>query len=47
MIIIVDYGLGNLSSIKNMFKYLDIRDVKISSDPSEINNADKVILPVK
>tara|TARA_B110000003_G_scaffold170929_1_gene170613 strand:- start:14213 stop:14821 length:609 start_codon:yes stop_codon:yes gene_type:complete len=45
MIIIVDYGLGNLSSIKNMFKYLDIRDVKISSDLSEINNADKIILP--
>jgi len=45
MIIIVNYGLGNLSSIKNMFKYLDIRDVKISSDPSEINNADKIILP--
>ena len=45
MIVIVDYGLGNHGSIKNMFKYLDIRDVKISSDPSEINNADKVILP--
>lgn len=41
MIIIVDYGLGNLASIQNMFKYLGIKGVKISSDINELNNAKK------
>ncbi len=45
MIVIVDYGLGNLGSIKNMFKYIGERDVKISSDVEEINKAEKIILP--
>ena len=45
MIAIVDYGLGNLASIKNMFKRVGERDVVISSDVSVIKNADKVILP--
>ena len=45
MIIIVDYGLGNLASIQNMLKYLEIKDVKISSSIEELNNAKKIILP--
>ena len=45
MIVIVDYGLGNLGSIKNMFKYIGERYVKISSDIEEINKAEKIILP--
>ena len=45
MIIIVDYGLGNLASIQNMLKYLGVTNVKISSDINEINNAKKIILP--
>ena len=45
MIYIVDYGLGNLASIKNMFKHIDIRDVKITSDKSELEQAEKIILP--
>ena len=45
MICIVDYGLGNLSSIKNMFKHIGIRDVKITSDKDELVKADKIILP--
>ena len=45
MIYIVDYGLGNLASIKNMFKHIDIRDVRITSDKTELEKADKIILP--
>ncbi len=45
MIYIVDYGLGNLASIKNMFKHIDIRDVKITSNKNELAKADKIILP--
>ena len=29
MIAIVDYGLGNLSSIKNMFKYINVKNVNL------------------
>lgn len=43
-IIIVDYGLGNLRSVYNALLWLGA-DVKISSKPSEIDKADKVILP--
>jgi len=44
MITIVDYGMGNLGSIKNMFKYLGI-DSCIESDPDKIKNASKILLP--
>lgn len=44
MIVIVDYGMGNLGSIQNMLKRVGA-DALISSDISEIENADKLILP--
>lgn len=44
MIAIINYGLGNLASILNMCRRLGIEAV-ISSDPSELTNADKLILP--
>tara|TARA_B110000902_G_C14269119_1_gene572492 strand:+ start:222 stop:833 length:612 start_codon:yes stop_codon:yes gene_type:complete len=45
MIVIIDYGLGNLSSIKNMLKKIGERNVIISSDLEVIKNASKIILP--
>lgn len=44
MITIVDYGLGNLSSIKSMLRRLGFQSV-ITSDPGAIREADKIILP--
>ncbi|MEW6470460.1 MAG: imidazole glycerol phosphate synthase subunit HisH [Bacteroidota bacterium] len=44
MIVIIDYEAGNVGSIKNMFKKLGC-EAKISSDPADINVADKLILP--
>lgn len=44
MIAIINYGLGNLTSILNMHKRLGIEAV-ITSDPVEIEHADKLILP--
>ena len=44
MIVIVDYGMGNLGSIQNMLKRIRA-DALISSDISEIEKADKLILP--
>jgi len=44
MITIVDYGMGNLGSIKNMFKYIGVES-KIESDLDKIKNASKILLP--
>ncbi len=44
MITIVDYGMGNLASVKNAIKrYTD--KVVVSSMPNDIKKADKLILP--
>lgn len=44
MIAILDYGMGNLKSIYNMFKKVGI-DAIITSDVEEIKKADKYLLP--
>jgi imidazole glycerol-phosphate synthase subunit HisH len=44
VITIVDYGIGNLGSIYNMFKKIGINS-KITCDPDEINKAEKLVLP--
>lgn len=44
MITIVDYGMGNLGSIKNMFKYIGVEST-IQSDVDKIKNASKILLP--
>lgn len=43
-IVIIDYGMGNIGSISNMFKYLGFSAV-VSSDPKVIASADKLVLP--
>lgn len=45
MLVIIDYGVGNLTSIKNMLKKIGYRDVAISNDRSKIKEAKKLILP--
>lgn len=45
MIVIVDYGMGNLGSILNMLKKIGAPPSIISSDPKEIQGAKKLILP--
>jgi len=44
MIVIIDYGLGNLGSVANMLKKIGVQAV-VSSDPVVIASADKLILP--
>lgn len=44
MIVIIDYGIGNLGSIKNMLRKIG-KEAKISSDAEDIKSADKLILP--
>ena len=44
MIAVVDYDVGNLSAIVNMYKRLGLL-CEITSDPVKIKSADKIILP--
>jgi glutamine amidotransferase len=44
MVIIVDYGMGNLGSITNMLKKVG-HEAVVSSNPQEILHATKLILP--
>ena len=44
MIAIIDYGAGNLKSVKNALDYLKIES-KIVSTPKEIEDAKRIILP--
>lgn len=43
-IVIIDYGMGNIGSICNMFKYIGV-SVLVSSDIKTIESADKLVLP--
>ncbi len=46
MIIIVDYGMGNLFSVKRAMEYVcPNQQVKISNQAQDIQNASKIILP--
>lgn len=42
--VVVDYGLGNVFSVMQALRLLEV-DVTLSSDPRTIRNADRVILP--
>ena len=42
--VIIDYGCGNLTSIKRALEYLDFNAV-ITNDKNKINKADRLILP--
>lgn len=41
---ILDYGVGNLKSVTNAMRYLGF-DIRITSDPAELERADAIILP--
>lgn len=44
MIVVVDYGLGNLQSIVNIFKKIGVPAV-LSTCPQDVVKADKLVLP--
>jgi len=44
MIAILDYGMGNVGSILNMLKKIGVQ-ANLTSDPKEIEQADKIVLP--
>jgi glutamine amidotransferase len=44
-VVIIDYGMGNLGSLRHALIECGARDVLISHDPHEIEAAEKLILP--
>jgi len=44
MIAIVDYGAGNISSVKKAFEHLGA-SAEVTSDPQVITNAQKIVIP--
>ena len=44
MIMIVDYGLGNIRAIRNIYEQLNI-DAEIARSADQLEQADKIILP--
>ncbi|MDD2189810.1 MAG: imidazole glycerol phosphate synthase subunit HisH [Eubacteriales bacterium] len=44
MIAIIDYGAGNLFSLKNALDFLNLKNI-ITASPEEMKDADKLILP--
>lgn len=44
MIVIIDYGMGNLKSVSKAFLKLG-ENVKVSSLPEDVDNADAIVLP--
>jgi len=44
MIVIIDYGMGNLRSVQKGFERVGL-EAKVSADPRDIDAADKLVLP--
>lgn len=44
-LVIVDYGMGNISSIVSAFRFIGVEDISVSNDVDVLHSADKLILP--
>jgi glutamine amidotransferase len=44
-LVIVDYGMGNITSIISALKFIGQHEVVVSNDAKTLNNSDKLILP--
>ena len=44
MTAIIDYGAGNLFSLKSSFEYIGEK-ITVTADPAEISRADRIVLP--
>lgn len=42
---LVDYGAGNLQSVKNALKAAGADDIMVTSDPDAVRRADRIVLP--
>ncbi|MFM9852297.1 MAG: imidazole glycerol phosphate synthase subunit HisH [Sphingomonadaceae bacterium] len=44
-IALVDYGAGNLQSVKNALKAAGAEDVRVTADPDVVRGCDRIVLP--
>jgi glutamine amidotransferase len=44
-VVLVDCGIGNINSVKNLLKKVGVKHVAISNSPTEIEDAQMLILP--
>lgn len=42
---LIDYGAGNLQSVKNALKAAGSEDIRVTNDPAEVLSADRIVLP--
>lgn len=42
---LVDYGAGNLQSVRNALKAAGAADIRVTSDPDDVRRADRIVLP--
>lgn len=42
---LIDYGAGNLQSVKNALKAAGAEDIRVTADPAEVISADRIVLP--
>lgn len=42
---LIDYGAGNLQSVKNALKAAGAVDIRVTADPAEVMSADRIVLP--
>lgn len=45
MLAVIDYGAGNLRSVLHALKHLNAEDVQLVQEPSQLEGAEKIILP--
>jgi imidazole glycerol-phosphate synthase subunit HisH len=44
-LVLVDYGAGNLQSVRNALKAAGAEDVTVTADPDAVRTADRIVLP--
>jgi glutamine amidotransferase len=42
---LIDYGAGNLQSVKNALKAAGAENIRVTADPAEVLSADRIVLP--
>ena len=42
---LIDYGAGNLQSVRNALKAAGASDIRVTSDPDEVLSAERIVLP--
>ncbi|MEY4889320.1 MAG: imidazole glycerol phosphate synthase subunit HisH, partial [Pseudomonadota bacterium] len=42
---LIDYGAGNLQSVKNALKAAGAENIRVTHDPAEVLSADRIVLP--